>query len=247
MTQVKFSVECAQSLTDATRCRAQWHQAMLSSVSHDLKTPLASIIGSLEIYERTKATLPVDRQEVLIGTALQEAYRLDMFITNILDMNRLDAGQVGIQPDLCDIGEILKNTLAGFAHRLRDSDRRVYALAGKMNVRTDATLLSRALGTLVDNAITYGGKPLLLRVEFGKEGDLVFIRVQDNGKGIPESRLEAVFSRYTRLQSGDCRKAGTGLGLTICREIMRLLGGSVVAGRADCGGAALTLRLPLQR
>ena len=102
--------------------RELMHRQMMSSVSHDLKTPLASIIGSLEIHDQMKAQLKPEKKQALLDTALQEAYRLDNFITNILDMAKLENGQVRVKKELCDIGELLQACTNQLASRLKDSD-----------------------------------------------------------------------------------------------------------------------------
>jgi two-component system sensor histidine kinase KdpD len=218
---------------------------MLSSVSHDLKTPLASIIGSLEIYERLKDKLPVESQQTLLTTALQEAYRLDNFITNILDMAKLESGLVRVQPHLCDMESTLEDCVIRLGHRLRDSKVTITALSGKFEINVDSTLLSRAVCLLLDNAVKYGGKNPVIKVEYGKKDDQAFIHVYDSGPGISDSHLTTIFSKYTRFAKQDHQTAGTGLGLAICREIMRLIGGNVEAKNSPAGGAVFELTLPL--
>lgn len=225
--------------------REQMHRLMLSSVSHDLKTPLASIIGSLEIYERMKEKLSEKDQQTLLETALQEAYRLDNFITNILDMAKLESGMVKMQPKPCDIGGLLSDCLIRLGDRLRGSDIKIDGPIEKLEISTDATLLSRAVCLLLDNAVKYGGASPTIQVSYGCKDSNCFIRVEDSGKGIPESHLEMIFSKYTRLAKQDHQNAGTGLGLAICRQIMRLLGGTVIASNKVSGGAMFELDFPI--
>lgn len=222
------------------------HRQMMSSVSHDLKTPLAGIIGSLEIHDQMKRTLTPEKKQVLLDTALQEAYRLDNFITNILDMAKLENRQVQAKKDLCDIGELLQTCITQMSLRLRDSDVSIIPISGRVAATTDPTLLLRAIGILLDNAVKYGGNPSAIAIEYGRRDfAMCFVRVRDHGRGIPESTMRAIFSKYTRFVRQDMQNAGTGLGLAICREIMLLLEGRVTVDNHPEGGAVFTLHFPV--
>ena len=221
------------------------HRQMMSSVSHDLKTPLASIIGSLEIHDQMKEQLNPQKKQALLDTALQEAYRLDNFITNILDMAKLENGQVKVKNELCDIGSLLQDCRGHLGLRSKDSNVTITPKSGILIVTTDATLLHRAIGLLLDNAVKYGRIPSIINIEYGMDDfGQCFINIGDNGAGVPESEIEAIFSKYTRFVKRDTQNAGTGLGLAICREIMCLLGGSVTVNNHPNGGAVFTLQFP---
>lgn len=232
---------------DFEKQRETIHRNMLSSVSHDLKTPLASVIGSLEIYERMKDKLSQDKKETLIATALQEAYRLDNFVTNILEMAKLENGMVKVNPEACHIGNLISDSLIKLGHRLKNSSVNVTAPDGDIIVETDPSLLSRATLQVLDNAVKYGGSPNVITINYGLNDakDACIIRLQDNGRGIPIGQHEAVFHKYTRFAKLDQQTAGTGLGLSITKEIMRLLKGSIVADELP-GGATFTITLPLK-
>jgi two-component system sensor histidine kinase KdpD len=224
------------------REREHMHRQMLSSVSHDLKTPLASVIGSLEIYERLGDKLTPEKKEILIATALQEAYRLDNFITNILDMARLENGAVNVRQESCNIERLIKDCLTRLGNRLKDTAVKTEVVQEVPEVITDPTLLTRAVCLLLDNAVKYGGTPPAIHITYGKdEAQQSFIRIQDNGLGIPDTVKDSIFSKYTRFSRQDRQNAGTGLGLAICREIMRLLQGRVMAENQEGGGAVFTL------
>ena len=226
--------------------RELMHRQMMSSVSHDLKTPLASIIGSLEIHDQMKDTLQPEKKQALLDMALQEAYRLDNFITNILDMAKLENGQVKVKNELCDIGELLPACTSQLASRLRNSDVKICPVSGILTATTDPTLLQRAIAILLDNAVKYGGVPSIITIEYGR-GDFAqnFIKIRDHGPGVPESEREAIFCKYTRFVKQDTQNAGTGLGLSICREIMHLLEGGVTVDNHPGGGVVFTLQFPV--
>ncbi len=226
----------------AEQVREHLHRSVLSAVSHDLKTPLACIIGSLEIYERLKEKLSADEINTLINTARQEAYRLDDLISNILDMAKFESGAVPVKNQLCHLEQLLEDCLIVSGPRLQHCDINIKAVPATFSVTTDPLLLTRAAGILLDNAAKHGALRPAIDIECEMAGGQALIRIQDNGPGIPESRLEEIFFKYTRFTRPGHPHAGTGLGLPICREIMRLLGGTVTAAnRADGKGAVFTL------
>lgn len=225
--------------------RERFHRQMLSSVSHDLKTPLASIIGALEVLHNMKDRLTEDKKAILGSVALREAYRLNDFITNILDMARLENGVIKANFEDAEINTVIRNCLARSSKRLRDSTVD-FSESAPIEISTDTILLSRVVSLVLDNAVKYGGTPLALRIECGREGDHYgFIKIQDNGNGIPEKQMDLIFSKYTRFAKEDQQNAGTGLGLAISRHIMNLLGGKITAANDGTGGAVFTLRVPL--
>lgn len=227
--------------------RERMHRQLFSAVSHDLKTPLASMIGSLEIYARMKEKLSLEKKEMLISTALQEAYRLDNFISNILDMAKLESGMVKPRHESIDVGSTLKECLIHLDNRLKGSTVTLKPFVGEITIKSDASLICRAMSLLLDNAVKYGGSPSVINITYGIDPSTneCLIRVHDNGSGIAEAQWESVFDKYTRFAKSDHQNAGTGLGLAICRALMRILGGQVnVINDPRQGGAIFTLTLP---
>lgn len=225
--------------------REHMHRQLFSAVSHDLKTPLASMIGSLEIHQRMKEKLTAEKKDALIGTALQEAYRLDNFVTNILDMGKLESKMVKIRMESLDVQHLVKDCLTHIDNRLKHCTVEVQPLSGKLVIQTDPALLNRALSLVLDNAVKYGGVPPKILIQYGVENAGGYIHIQDNGKGVPESQYDTVFDKYTRFTRSDQQSAGTGLGLAICKEIMQLLSGSVSVVTPQQGeGARFSLRFP---
>ncbi len=235
--------DCEYKKTHLEHEREKLHRNILTSVSHDLKTPLSCVIGSLEIYERTKHKLSNEQKDVLIKTALQEGYRLDSFITNILDMAKLESGVVKTKPEICIIGLVIADCLMLMRQRLEECSIVVKDLSGEVKITTDGLLLSRAMSIILDNAAKYCTNQSEIIIEYEKIANEVEIRIKDNGMGISDARQEKIFSKYERFSTQDKQNAGTGLGLPICREIMKLLGGTIsVSNRSDKVGAVFSLR-----
>jgi K+-sensing histidine kinase KdpD len=215
---------------------------ILTSVSHDLKTPLACIIGSLEIVERAKDKLTPEKRNILLNTALQEAYRLNGFITNILDMAKFEQGMVKPLLQSHEMKLLLKDCLTMMGLRLEGCNVQIIEPAVPVILMTDYVLLSRAICILLDNAAKYCSDNSIIEIEYERIGEQVIILIKDNGPGIPDSKMEEIFSKYSRISKQDYQIAGTGLGLPICREIMNLLGGAITVANIEGGkGAMFTL------
>lgn len=224
--------------------RENVHRQILSAVSHDLKTPLATMIGSLEIYMRMDEKLSHEKKIQLIKAALGEAYRLDNFVTNILDMAKLESGMVKIKNEPCDLSQLLQDSITRIGPRAERGSITLEPSTDTPTVHTDPLLLAKAAGIVLDNALKHAGSQPVIRLAYGVTDDHAYIRISDDGPGIRPEKTEAIFSKYTRFSKSDQQNAGTGLGLAICRQIMTLLSGSVnVENRAE-GGAAFTLKFP---
>ena len=227
--------------------REYLHRQMLSSVSHDLKTPLATIIGSLEVMTMLYDKLSEEKRKSLISSALTEAFRLDHFITNILDMAKFEADAVKPRFESARLSQMVSDSLARLGPLKTRGEIKITA-AGPDELVTDPMLGSRAIGLVLHNAFKFGGRKTtnpviepIIEVEYGLKGDEGFVRIRDHGEGIPPEKQAAVFDKYTRLQKTDQQNASTGLGLTISQYIMRLLDGRIELHTQPAGGAIFTL------
>ncbi len=230
--------------------REYLHRQMLSSVSHDLKTPLATIIGSLEVMTMLYDKLPEEKRRSLISSALTEAFRLDYFITNILDMAKFEAAAVKPRFETSRLGQMVQDSLTRLGPLKTRGKLDIRQAGDRDEIRTDPMLGARAIGLVLHNAFKhgvrkYGASEPHIEVDHGvieengrTEG---FVRIRDHGDGIPFDKQAMVFDKYTRLQKTDQQNAGTGLGLTICQHIMQLLDGRIDLTTHPEGGAVFTL------
>lgn len=221
--------------------RERIHREMLSAVSHDLKTPLASIIGSLEVYDKLKAKLNEEKKHTLLKTALDEAYRLDNFITNILDMARLENKMVRIKKEHIHLKSVLSDCITKLGYKT--AGVKIEIEGDDFVVDSDSNMLCRALYLVVENAVRHNTneKPSV-KIIFSGNTKSYSIRIEDNGPGIPEAKIKEIFSKYTRISRKDHQNAGTGLGLAICRQIATMLGGTVTASNIKDGGASFEFK-----
>ncbi len=220
--------------------------ALLTSISHDLRTPLASVLGSATSLRNYRHTLDEAAQDELIGTIQEEAERLNRFISNLLDMTRLESGALKPQTDLCDIGDIVGSTL-GRAGKVLDQHRVVVDLGGDLPMlRLDPVLFEQVLFNLLDNAAKYAPAGTEIRLSARNENGAVRLQVIDEGEGIPPRDRERIFDKFYRVHVGDNRRVGTGLGLAICRGFVEAMGGSITAdNRQDRRGAVFTITFPV--
>jgi two-component system, OmpR family, sensor histidine kinase KdpD len=220
--------------------------ALLTSISHDLRTPLASILGAVSSLRSFPEKYGAAEREELLATMQDEAERLNRFVANLLDMTRLESGAIELKLDLIDVGEIIGAALQRAAGVLTRHHVEVVVAPELPMLRLDAVLFEQVLFNLLDNAAKYSAPGSRIDIRATRDGELVEIEVVDEGPGIPPNDLERIFDKFYRVQAQDRRRAGTGLGLAICRGFVEALGGWIVArNRRDRSGAVLTIRMPV--
>ncbi|WP_085902065.1 ATP-binding protein [Kiloniella majae] len=229
--------------------REKLRAMLLSSVSHDLKTPLASIIGSLSVHNRMKKAgrLDSDTSDELIDTALDEAQRLDSFISNILDMTRIESGEITFDTDWVDVEKPLLSIKKRMRQRLANHELVVHLFDVPCEVKMDRMMTEQVLQNVIDNAVKYSPKGTQVSVTLSEEEGGFSYKVKDQGAGIPDGKFEAVFDKYERLKQSDSQVAGTGLGLAISKAVMEKQGGEITARNHEAGGAEFILWFPHMR
>ena len=220
--------------------------ALLTSISHDLRTPLAAILGAASSLRRYGNNYAAADRDELLATLEGEAERLNRFVGNLLDMTRLEAGAVEAKLDLVDVDEILGVAVTRAAQILAAHRIAVSAAPDLPMLRVDPILFEQVLFNLIDNAAKYSPPGSLIELRARRDGQEVAIEVIDEGPGIPLSDLERVFDKFYRVEAEDRRRAGTGLGLAISRGFIEAQGGRIAAAnRLDRSGAVLTVRVPI--
>jgi two-component system sensor histidine kinase KdpD len=218
--------------------------ALLTSISHDLRTPLASILGSASSLKQYRGQLAEADQAELLGTIQEEAERLNRFIANLLDMTRLESGGLAPKTDLIDIGDVVGSVLRRAP--IRQHAATLDLEPGLPMLRLDPVLFEQVLFNLIDNAAKYAspGTTIILRAR--REGGAVKMQLLDEGPGLPEDDRERIFDKFYRVRAGDKQRAGTGLGLSIARGFMEAMGGTITAAnRSDGSGAVFTVTVPI--
>ena len=222
--------------------------ALLTSISHDLKTPLAAVLGAAETLRDVGGRLTDAERADLLATVIEESERLNRFIANLLDMTKLESGAVSPNVALHDVGEIVGTALRRAGRILSHHKVELDLAADLPMLELDAVLFEQALFNLLDNAAKYSPLETTIRVQAWRDANSVCLRVLDEGSGIPPSDLESIFDKFYRAQKTDQVRAGTGLGLAISRGFVEAMHGTIVAAnRTDRSGAAFTISLPIPR
>lgn len=227
--------------------REKLRTSLLSSVSHDLKTPLAAILGSLSVHRSMYEKLPEKQRQELTDAALTEAQRLDSFITNILDLAKIESGAVKFKRQWQSPEDLINRVKKRMRLRFEQHLLAVHSLASEVEVEMDPVISEQALMNVLDNAIKYTPAGSTIDVRMETTDEHFKIHVRDFGQGIPEEEHERIFDKYTRLQRQDHQVAGTGLGLALARAAMRGQGGDILVTNHADGGAIFTLCWPQWR
>ncbi|HDV6177482.1 TPA: histidine kinase, partial [Pseudomonas aeruginosa] len=218
----------------------------LASVSHDLRTPLTAMRGSIDsLLALGEAIPPADRRELLESTR-DEAERLDRYIQNLLDMTRLGHGGLKLARDWVAPGDIVGSAL----NRLRAvlAPYRVQAIVANdlPLLYVHAALIEQALINVLENAARFSPNHGRLRIEVSQDAAELRFAVSDEGPGIPEAEREKIFDMFYTAARGDRGGQGTGLGLAICQGMIGAHGGRISVGEGlDGRGTTLVLHLPL--
>ena len=248
--QAAIAIERAELMEERARVSARaetetLRTALLTSLGHDLRTPLTAIRGAAETLRDSGARLSEATRADLLATVIEEARRMGRFLANILDMVRVEAGEITPRREPVDPAEALETAIG-----------RAEAAAGRPIgrdwparlplPRLDPVLLDQVLGNLLDNALKFAGPGGCVRAGARREGAEVALFVEDDGPGIPPADLPRIFDPFFRAGRTDRIAAGSGLGLAICRGLVGAMGGRIAAESPvrDGHGTRMTLRFP---
>ncbi|TGN88219.1 sensor histidine kinase KdpD [Bradyrhizobium yuanmingense] len=220
--------------------------ALLTSISHDLKTPLASVLGAASTMRDLAGALSDTEKRDLLATVIDESERLNRFIANLLDMTKLESGAIVPNTALHDLSEIVGSALRRASKILSRHKVELVLAADLPMLQLDAVLFEQVLFNLLDNAAKYSPPETTISIRGRRDSGHVVLEVADEGAGIPSDELESVFDKFYRVQKGDHVRPGTGLGLAISRGFVEAMRGTIsAANRSERSGAVLTIRLPV--
>jgi two-component system sensor histidine kinase KdpD len=221
--------------------------ALLSSISHDFGTPLASIIGSATSLLSYGNTYPADVTNELLTTIMEEAERLNRFVKNVLQMNKLESGVLVPYMQWAEVGDLISTALDATYRRLQNHEVYVDVAEKLPLINADFVLMENVLVNLLDNATKYAPIDSAIQIVARRIDNDITIDVIDQGRGIPTDELGAVFDKFYRAKQRDHTVAGTGLGLAICKGIVEAHAGTVEAFSEGLGhGTTMRIRLPIR-
>jgi two-component system sensor histidine kinase KdpD len=250
--QAALAIERVNLARDLTTARLEaetdrLRSALLTSISHDLRTPLASILGSAtSLASQQGVALDNATRQALLATIVEEADRLNRFIGNLLDMTRLESGALKPRGGLVELTDVLGAALGRAGKILARHQVDLDLAPGLPMLNLDMVLFEQVLFNLLDNAAKYGPAGSRIQIKAYREGERVILQVIDEGEGIAPQDVERIFDKFYRAKGADRQRAGTGLGLAICRGFVEAMQGTIAAAnRTDRPGAIITIVLPV--
>src|SRR5579864_889112 len=230
---------------DVARETERLQTALLNSISHDLRTPLASITGALTtLADHPPADEAVRRE--LLQNAREQAERLNHLVGSLLDMNRLEAGTLRLRLEPGDVEDLIGAAIAQLGEAAQQRDIRVTVEPKLPAVPMDFALVTQALVNVLDNALRYSPPDAPVEVVARLAGNEVQIRVEDRGPGVPPGDIARIFDKFYRIQHDGADGHGAGLGLAISHGIIGAHGGRIWAANRPGGGAVVAFALPVR-
>lgn len=219
------------------------YNTLLNSLSHELKTPISTIIGATDTLLDNETSLSPEIRSTLLSEIEKAGYRLNRQVENLLNMSRLESGMLNVKIDWCDVNELIHMVI----QKLEPEDRkRIHFEPGSQLplFKIDMGLMEQAVYNIVHNAIQYTPFDLPIRVQTLSDGDHCVIKIADHGPGFPADQIARIFDKFYRLP--ETKTGGTGLGLSIAKGFTEAHGGSLSVENLSEGGAQFTIRIPCE-
>jgi two-component system sensor histidine kinase KdpD len=243
--RAEFAADAADA--EALRRADKLRSALLNSVSHDLRTPLATVLGSattlLEYQDSLEPAVRVD----LLTSIREEAERLNRYVGNLLDMTRLQGGGLNIRADWVDVRDVLGAALERVSRRLAQRKVTRDFPSELPLVKVDSALLEQALVNILENAIGYSPDGSTIELAAYEDRNNVVLSIEDEGRGIPTAELERVFERFRRMEEASDRGKGAGLGLAISKGFVEAMGGRIAAASPIHDGRGTRILISLKK
>ena len=217
----------------------------VSLVSHELRSPLAAVIGAARTLRERRDDLTADQRDQLLNLISGEASRLTVLVADVLDTSRIEAGTFSYEFGEVDVASLVEDVVATASVRQAEVTVRAALAEPLPPVGGDRERLRQVLTNLIENAVKYSAEGDAVEVSAQRDGVYVRIAVSDRGPGIPDDQQQLIFQKFGRAQVEGGSKPGTGLGLFIARSIAEAHGGTLEVESRRNGGAMFTLSLPL--
>ncbi|MBR0411318.1 MAG: HAMP domain-containing histidine kinase [Eubacterium sp.] len=230
---------------ESQRTAERTKDELITNVAHDLRTPLTSILGYLDLLTQGDFLTEEQRQKYL-GIVSGKARQLETLIRDLFDYTRYDRDKVKIKKEILDLNLFMPQIVDEFYPSLMENQLtcRTEFYEGALNIEGNGELLARAIGNLMSNAIKYGSEGKIIEVKTGRMDKKAYVAVINYGKVIPAENLDKIFDKFYRVESSRSLKTGgTGLGLAIAKNIVNLHGGEIWAA-SDESGTRFQIELP---
>ena len=222
---------------------------LLRAISHDLRTPLTTIYGSTNLIIDSYDSLPRDQQLKLLGQVREDSDSLIRMVENLLSVTRVNEETVRISKTPTVLEELIDTALTKFAKHYPQQQVQVTIPEEFISIPMDAMLIQQVLINILGNAVVHAKGMTKLTLEVSSSGDYAIFEIADNGCGIPRDRLENLFTGqlYGRETPGDDRRHGMGIGLSVCKTIIKAHGGDITAENLRTGGACFRFTLEMEK
>lgn len=231
---------------EAQKAAEKTKDELITNVAHDLRTPLTSILGYLDLLSQGDF-LTEDQKQKYLGIVSSKARQLETLVKDLFDYTRYDRDKVKIKKEILDLNLFMPQIVDEFYPSLKDHqlECRTYYYEGALNIEANGELLARAIGNLMSNAIKYGSEGKVIEIRTGRMDKKVFVAVINYGRIIPPEKLHKIFDKFYRVESSRSLKTGgTGLGLAIAKNIVSLHDGNIWAS-SDESGTRFQIELPV--
>jgi two-component system sensor histidine kinase KdpD len=236
-------IDRAHILAETERLRS----ALLNSLSHDLRTPLSSILAAATTLQRHAASYDTAVRADLVTTIQSEVERMNRFVSNLFDMTRIDSGVLTPRREIVDLADVVGTAIEHMTQPLAGHHIAIEIPVDLPMISGDFILIEQVVLNLLDNAAKYAPPGGTITLTGRHNSGTIVFTVADEGPGIPPDRLTQIFDKFYRISAGDRQRAGTGLGLAICYGFVEAMGGTIMAAnRLDRCGAIFTVSLPAE-
>ena len=247
--QVALAIERVHLVREAEQAQVlqateRLERSLLNSISHDLRTPLSSITGALSSLREGRNLPETEARKEMVDLAWEEAGRMNRFISNLLDITRLEAGALKPKKEPYEVQDLVGSCLASIEPRLKGKKVRLHIPPSLPLIPMDSVLMAQVLNNLLDNALKYSPPEGTIDISARTREDWLEVEVADRGPGIPEEHLTRVFDKFFRISHHE-ETGGTGLGLAISKGIVEAHGGTIRAANRPDGGLRIIFLLPL--
>jgi two-component system, OmpR family, sensor histidine kinase KdpD len=220
------------------------YDALFSSLSHELRTPITTIIGAADNLQSLNGKLSDEGRKELLAEISVAGLRLNQQVENLLNMSRLESGVLQVKKDWVDLHDLIYKTLNQLDFPLQNFSVHVVLAENFPLCKLDYGLMEQVLFNLMSNAVNHTPLHSRITIEAHIENDQLMLSVADNGPGFPEKQIEKVFDKFYRLEGS--KPGGTGLGLSIARGFVEAHGGTITLQNLSSGGAKFTINIPTE-
>jgi len=246
--------EMALKLLASENMKAEYEEnrkTLVANISHDLKTPISSVQGYIEALLDGVVVSP-EKVTMYLKTIYQNTVYIDKLIDDLFLFSKLDLQKLDFQFESVQLKAFMHDLMEEFKFELEEKQCNFYYLdkiVGDSAINIDRKRLYQAFRNIIGNAVKYGSeKDLTIKIELDRQGDVIVIKIEDNGPGIPEDKLPNIFNRFYRIDNERTKDLmSTGLGLAIAKELVQAHGGSITVSSIEKEGTCFMIRLPIEK